>query len=62
METIEFRKKDVDIVNLLKSTIALGPYRGHEVWTEIGALMNEVPDGTLVLIDLRKVIWFHTEF
>ena len=62
METIEFKKEYIDIVNLLKSTIALGVYRGDEVWTEIETLVNRVSDGTLVLIDLRQVIWLNTAF
>lgn len=62
MNDIEFKKEYVDIVNLLNSTIAVGAYRGQEVWTKIEKLMDRVPDGTLVLIDLRHVIWFDSAF
>jgi hypothetical protein len=62
MDAIEFKKKYVNIVNLLNSKIAVGAYRGKEVWTKIETLMNRVSDGTLVLIDLRPVIWFDSAF
>ena len=62
MGSIGFKKEYINIVEILKSTIALGPYRGHEVWTEIEALMDRVLDHTLALIDLRKVIWFDSAF
>jgi len=62
MDTIEFKKEYIDIIDLLKSTIALGIYRGNEVWTEIEKLINRVSDCTLILIDLRQVIWLNTAF
>jgi len=62
MNAIEFKKEYVDIVKLLNSTIAVGDYRGHEVWTKIEKLMNSVSDGTLVLVDLRKAIYLNSRF
>lgn len=62
METIEFKIEYIDIVHLLKSAIALGVYRGREVWTELEKLVDSISEGTLVLIDLRKVLWISTSF
>ena len=62
METIEFKVKYIDIVHLLKSSIALGVYRGCEVCTKIEKMMNSISEGTLVLIDLRQVLWISTSF
>lgn len=62
MNAGEFKKEYVDIVDLLNSTIVVGAYRGQEVWTKIERVMNRVPDGILVLIDLRRVIWFDSAF
>jgi hypothetical protein len=62
MENIVFEKVYIDITNILNSTIALGDYRGKEVWEEIEKAMDSVSDRTLVLIDFRKVIWVDTSF
>ncbi len=62
MAGLEFRKEQFDIVTILNSTIAVGVYRGHETWTALQKVMDTIPDGTLILIDLRRVIWFHSAF
>jgi hypothetical protein len=54
MGTVEFKKECLDIVNLLNSPAVVGTYRGKEAWTQIEKTMDEVSDGVLVLIDLRK--------
>jgi len=58
----EFKNEHFDIVSILNSPSAVGPYRGHEVWTELEKVMNLVADGTLVLIDLKRTEWFNSAF
>lgn len=50
----KFEKRNLDIVDVLNSSAVVGMYRGKEAWTAIEELMNEVADGTLVLIDIRR--------
>ena len=62
MKTIKFDYEYIDIVDILKSTIALGEYRGDEICTEIVKLMDIISDDTLLLIDIKQVIWLNTAF
>ena len=54
MSVVEFKKEYLDIVKLLNSPAVVGMYRGIEIWTEIEKFMENVSDGTLILIDLRR--------
>jgi len=54
VNNIEFKKEYLDIVKLLNSPAVVGMYRGKEVWIGIEKLMDNVSDGTLALIDLRR--------
>lgn len=60
--SMEFHKKDVDIVNLLGSAAMVGMYRGKEAWGEVEKQVDEVLDNTLVLIDIRRANPLQYEF
>lgn len=62
MREFEFQKEHVFINDLLKSTIAVGSYRGKEVWEEIKGLIENSEDEILFCIDLRKMVWLNTGF
>lgn len=62
MNPIEFKRLAVDIVDLLNSTIALGPFRGNEIYAKLKSSIDTSMDGTMVEVDLRRIIWLNTAF
>jgi len=62
MNLIEFKRLAVDIVDVLHSTIALGPFRGNEICAKLRSSIDTSMDGTMVEIDLRRIIWLNTAF
>ena len=52
--SVEFQRRDIDIMNLLGSANMVGIYRGKEAWGEIEKQMDEVLDNTLVVINIRQ--------
>jgi len=57
-----FRTEHINIVDLLRSTIALEDYRGKEVCNQIEEIIKRAPDYTTVLFDIRQVDWLNTGF
>jgi len=53
---VQFPKRRVEIADLLNSPIMAGQYRGEEVWEELEKVMDDVPEGTLILFDIRKAM------
>lgn len=51
-----------NITELLNSPIALGEIRGDEIWLELDKYIDGVPDGSLILINLRDATWIDTAF
>ncbi len=62
MNPVEFKKQHVDIVDILNSNIALGPFRGDEICAELRSLIDTSMDETMMEIDLRRIIWLNTAF
>ncbi len=62
MYPIELKRLPVDIVDILNSLIGLGPFRGNEVCAKVMNLIDTSIDRTLVIIDLRRIIWLNTAF
>ena len=58
----KFQKLSIDIVDILKSPAVVGMFRGNEIWSEIEKQLDEVPNDTLVLIDLRRSSPLQYEF
>jgi len=58
----QFRKQEIDIVDLLNSPAVVGMYRGKEAWSELEKQIDGVSDNALVLIDIRRANPLQYEF
>lgn len=54
--------KTFDVEKELHSNIALGQYRGDEIYQKIKSNLGDMSPTELLLIDLRNVVWLNTSF